>query len=378
MGDSSFTTNNPTVLKGIQVQPAIVSLQKSAQKHLCSEPLFIESNKMSFGSEIGAITNRSTSMFARLANFEPGSREYEELMYRIQCCIQYQQNEIDKSKGIVSKTFPAEWYQLKPNLVTEEDDEETIAQKEFNQRILVDKKPYFMNYVYPTRGQEYKKYIDTSNRKALFQFNLTLEDLLHKESEGTLTEEESLFLHYYHLLMPCDLSPCVMNQICFAVEDAFKGYVLAQNKQIPFDYTILKSGNTYSQSAYRRVKDLYELYVKIVERAKTAHKTFKKQSNEQHNLELMKIRVNFKQEALKLCSNEEELTDMMIDFCYGTGKSKRFVWDVFGEQIVRNLKAKRGSYSFPVQCEAGESEFKFKGLDFKMVQKPVVRGEDGE
>ena len=103
MGDSSFTTNNPTVLKGIQVQPAIVSLQKSAQKHLCSEPLFIESNKMSFGSEIGAITNRSTSMFARLANFEPNSEEYEELMYRIQCCIQYQQNSINQYRSSLNQ-----------------------------------------------------------------------------------------------------------------------------------------------------------------------------------------------------------------------------------------------------------------------------------
>ena len=52
---------------------------------------------MSFGSEIGAITNRSTSMFDVLAKFEPGSREYEELMYRIICSIQYQQNSIKAS-----------------------------------------------------------------------------------------------------------------------------------------------------------------------------------------------------------------------------------------------------------------------------------------
>lgn len=268
--------------------------------------------------------------------------------------------------------MPVEWYQVKPNLVLEEDDDETIDEKEFNLRILVDKKPYFFNYVYPTRGQEYKKYMDTSNRKALFQFNLTLEALLHKELEETLTEDEVLFLHYYHLLMPCDTSPCVMNQICFAIEAAFKGYVPSQNKQVPFDYTILKSGKTYSQSAYRRVKDLYELYVKIIERAKTAHKTFKKQSNEQHNLELMKIRINFKNEALKLCSNEAELTDMMLDFCYGSGKSKRFVWDTFGEQIVENLKAKKGAFSFPVQCEVNEKEFEFKGLPFKMVSKSLM------
>ena len=267
--------------------------------------------------------------------------------------------------------MPVEWYQVAPNLVTEEDSDEVKERKLFNQRVLVDKKPYFFNYVYPTRGQEYKKYMDTSNRKALLQFGLSLGELLHKELKQTLTEEEALFLHYYHLLVPCDLSACVMNQICFAVEEAFEGYIPQQNKNVPFDYTILKSGNTYSQSAYRRVKDLYELYVKIIERAKTEHKTYKKQSNEQHNLELMKIRVNFKQEALKLCSNEAELTDMMLDFCYGGNRSKRFVWDTFGGQIVENLKTKHSVFQFPVLCPASEGEFEFKGLSFKMAQKTL-------
>lgn len=93
--DTIFTTNNPVVLKGIEIQPAIVSLQKSATKMLCEESDFIRSNLMSFGSEIGSITNRSTSMFDALAKFEEGSPEYEELMYRIKCSIQYQQNSID-------------------------------------------------------------------------------------------------------------------------------------------------------------------------------------------------------------------------------------------------------------------------------------------
>ena len=142
-GDTCFSTNNPIIIKGIEEQPALVSLQKSATKLLCTEKDFIKSNKMSFGSEIGSITNRSTSMFDVLSQYEAGSEEYEELMYRIKCSIQYQQNSIDKSKGIVSKSMPVEWYQRKPNIIEETDDEETKAIKAFNQRIMVDRKPYF-------------------------------------------------------------------------------------------------------------------------------------------------------------------------------------------------------------------------------------------
>ena len=94
-GDTTFTTDNPIIIKGVEEQPAIISLQKSATKLLCNENHFIQSNKMSFGSEIGSITIRSTSMFDVLAQYEEGSPEYEELMYRIKCSIQYQQNSID-------------------------------------------------------------------------------------------------------------------------------------------------------------------------------------------------------------------------------------------------------------------------------------------
>ena len=334
---------------------------------LCKEEDFIRSNLMSFGSEIGAITNRSTSMFDALAKFEKGSPEYEELMYRIKCSIQYQQNSIDKSKGIISKSMPVEWYQRKPNIIEETDDEETRAIKEFNQRVLVDRKPYFFAYVYPSMGKEYKQYISNANRKALFQFGMTLDELLHKEKTGELNEEEAVFLHYYHLQLPLSLNSCVMNQICWKVEEAFEGFLTKQSKEVPFDYTLLKSDKVYSSSSYRKVKDLYEIYVRTIERAKTIHKTFKKQSNEQHNLEMMKIRVNFKNEALKLCSNEEELCNMMLDFCYQNGKSKRFVWDTFGSQIIENLKQRQSTFSFPVQAEDGEIEF--KGLRFKMIEK---------
>lgn len=268
--------------------------------------------------------------------------------------------------------MPREWYQTKPNEILEGDDEETIAQKAFNQRLVVNRKPYFFNYVYAIRGREYKQYISNTDRKAMFQFGMSVQELLEREKEGALTDEQKTFLHYYRLLMPCDNSPCVMNKICWAVEKELDGYVAKVNKETEFDGSILKSDKEYSKIAYRRIKDLYELYVKIIERAKTTHKTFKKQSNEQHNLEMLKIKVNFKQEALRLCSNEEELTNMMLDFCYKNGKSKRFVWDVFGERIVENLKEKHKRFHLPVQTDdPDEVEFEFKGLGFKMIEKSL-------
>lgn len=324
---------------------------------------------MSFGSEIGSITNRSTSMFDVLAKYEEGSPEYEELMYRIKCSIQYQQNSIDKSKGIVSKSMPIEWYRRKPNVVDEENDtEEEIKQKLFNQRILVDKKPYFFNYVYPSMMKDYKEYIVSSNRKALYQFNLTIEELLQMEKTNELTDEQREFMRYYHMLMPNNCNPCVMNKICWYIEAEFNGFIGKQNKNVPFDYSVLKSDKKYSPATYRRIHELYEIYVNIIERAKTLHKKYKKQSSEEHANELMKIRTNFKNEALKVCSNEEDLCNMMIDYCYSKGKSKKFVWGLLGEQIVENLLAKNEN-KYKVLVQSDEGEVTFKGLTFKEIEK---------
>ncbi len=266
--------------------------------------------------------------------------------------------------------MPKEWYQVKPNIIKDDDSLEDIETKEFNQSILVDKKPYFFNYVYPDMMKDYKKYIDSANRKALFQFNLSINQLLQREVSGELSEEEEAFLYYYKLQLPNNCNPCLMNKICWRIEQEFDGWVGKQNKSVEFDYEILKTNKLYSQSAYKSIKDLYDLYVNIIERSKTLHKKYKRKSNEEHNVEMLKIKENFKNEALSMCSNEEDLCNMMLDFCYGSGKSKKFVWDLFGEQIVRNLLVKtNGIFNIPIQDEFGDIDF--KGLKFKEVQKQL-------
>ena len=44
------------------------------------------------------------------SSFLKDSTEYNELQYRIICGQNYQQNAIDKMKGIICKTMPKEWY----------------------------------------------------------------------------------------------------------------------------------------------------------------------------------------------------------------------------------------------------------------------------
>lgn len=84
-GDLVFTTDNQVLLDGYRETPVLMCLQRKGDKKAVSESDFVEANIRSFGDEIGKITNRVTTMYDVQSKFEPGSREYEILDYRIQC-----------------------------------------------------------------------------------------------------------------------------------------------------------------------------------------------------------------------------------------------------------------------------------------------------
>ena len=84
-GDLTMITDNPVLVNKYKPLPAIVCEQKKAVKKVSNEEDFITSDINSFGNDIGSITNRATSMFEVRSGFKIGSKEYEELSYRIRC-----------------------------------------------------------------------------------------------------------------------------------------------------------------------------------------------------------------------------------------------------------------------------------------------------
>ena len=59
-----------------------------------TEDDLIKSNKGGFGDKIGSTTNLTTSQISLMNSFEPDSKEYKMLHYRVLCGQQYQQNAI--------------------------------------------------------------------------------------------------------------------------------------------------------------------------------------------------------------------------------------------------------------------------------------------
>ena len=85
-------TDNNVLVSRLQELPAIMCVQRKAQKKIVTEDDAVEANIGSFGDDIGKTTNWITSMFEVQSHFEKGSDEYNVLGYRIMSGQLFQQN----------------------------------------------------------------------------------------------------------------------------------------------------------------------------------------------------------------------------------------------------------------------------------------------
>lgn len=93
-GDLVMLTDNEVLVRNLKVLPALMCVQRKAQKRIVTEEDAIQSNIDSFGDDIGKTTNWITSMFDVQAKFPKNSPQYKELDYRIKCGQLFQQNAI--------------------------------------------------------------------------------------------------------------------------------------------------------------------------------------------------------------------------------------------------------------------------------------------
>lgn len=227
----------------------------------------------------------------------------------------------------------------------------------FEARIVADKKPYFMRYIYPTLMRQYNTYISNTKRKALREFRLSMDELLEKERLGELAKGERDFLFFYRTMMPVGTNNCVMNRICRRFEEEFDGYIVRHSSDTEFDYTIMKSGAEYSQAQYNAILKLYEAYNKRVKDYMQYAKKERIDDGESIMRRIVMIQ-DFRRECDIVCSNKGQLCDILLDICYQREGTKQFVWDIAGEDIIETLaKNNGGCISLPVRDDLGDVSF---------------------
>ena len=337
-GDIVLLTDNSVLVDNFQPMPTIMCAQKKADKVVITEDALIQSNLDGYGDDIGKITNRITAMYDIIAQFPPDSEEYRTLQYRIMCGQHYQQCAIDRAKGIVSRPMPRSWYDPSKDLSA------------LDQRIVANKKPYFMRYIYPAIDRE-----------------------LIAQDPDTMTDAEREFVYFYNRRMPVSINGGVMNYICRKFEEEFDG-IKYNTSNSRFNMSILKSGTKYSQSQYYAIKKLYEQYMAQEHEYHTALKD-ERTDTEELKAHFSQIMLSFRRQCLYICQNSTQLCEILIDLCYKTAASKRFVWGVSAEDIINNLMRKAEYIEFPTKDDNGDIQF--RGQNYTM-QRIAIGGDDND
>lgn len=370
-----FTTNNAVLLRTHENLPALNCIQYAASKKVVTESDVVESNKLGFGSKIGQITNRITCMTSIMANYKPGDQEYEILKYRAQCGQAQQQAEIDKAKGILPNPMPKSWYDLYSIKIDyDNDSEEEIKRKKLYKKICAHKKPYFFMHNYLGIKAEYDKYMANVDLKAYSIFKMSYQDLVNKEHKN---EKEAQFVQWAQHQVPVDMSPSLMNRVCWAIEKELGEFKDAARDN--FNCSMIKSGYKYSKSMFKNIESLYKQY-------KTQISNFEKMKKSEYYLEsdtsddegygdVQQLRDQFAEKCAELCPNQYELCDILIDLCYKGRSSKEIVWHVCGETIIDNLlKNNNKNMYYPEKVDDNE-EFWCCGQRFVM-KKLKIGGDD--
>lgn len=155
-----------------------------------------------------------------------------------------------------------------------------------------------------------------------------------------------------------------MNKICWAIENEFSR-TRESKDDVKFNKNILKTNTGYSKKRYKEIKRIYEEYLDAMK-----SKAYKENSNKTDETEAISrnsVYMNhFINKCYEVCSNEEELSNIIVDLCFKSNSTKKFMWDICGEKIVDNLLKNNNYKSYYIQLDK-DGDIEWQG--FKFIEK---------
>lgn len=362
-GDLLFTTDNEVLMRRQTNLPALRCIQHKAKKEIISEENLIQSNLNGFGSQIGQITNRCTSMTSLMANYTEDDEEYKVLKYRTQCMQAVQQAEIDKAKGI--KTYPMQksWYMLNECKQSDEYSDEYNEKMEFYEKICAHKKPYFFGYNYPSLMKEYRETTNRATTNARQKFRMELEDMVKMyESGADMTLEQKIFVERFLRGLNLDSSKSTCNMICWEIEKVFDKQKCFAPTKVDL-YEMLRSNNAYEATVFNKIlKECKQAEKKRAMRCLIEVLLNKVESEELE--EYYDVEFDMSAALDEICNNEDMLCDLLLDYCYLHNGNKEILWNVCGETLIARLMQDRNLY-YPALDADGEFEVQGKKYTIK-------------
>jgi len=247
--------------------------------------------------------------------------------------------------------MPLTWHDR--HAVNKMEDEE---QRDFYRRIVADKKPYFMRYIYPALMKQYNTYIKNTDRNALRQFGIRVADM-RSAPYSELNEQQREFLRYYDYRMPVGTNDCVMNRICRRFEEEFDSHVKKHNERVTFDYSIMRGDAEYTPFQYQSIKKLHDAYCKQI-RNYAVVAGYERIDDIETLATLTMLNDEFRKQCAIVCPDREELSSIILDICYRKSSTKKFAWEMCGAEIIKHLLDRNGQkFNVPVSDATGDFEY---------------------
>lgn len=310
---------------------------------------------LAFDSKIGYITNLGTTFYEMQSQYEKGSKEYEELSRRLMLCCIEQNRTIDAAKGLETKPFPKHWTSFQK--INDDDTEEEKARKEFENKLVIEKKPEFMKHLYSHYSNIYKTFKDDFNLYSQIKFGKKIDDLTEEDKQNVEIQE---MLKYYDKKNPLLETNGVMNKVCRYMESKLKD-INKKSKNCDNQKIFDKIFNHRIELDNKKLDLMIEKYKQYLDFKKT-----KQLANSPYSTYEQYFKYLRNDCLEKISCNIKELANLSVYICYKLypNKPKDFCWDVFGGGIVDNLSENKLSVSVPHLDENGDIEY--LGQRYKM------------
>ena len=357
--DIIATTSNQTMINGVHKGeiPIVYEPPKAEKKDITPENLY-KADTFTFGSIIGAITNKTTNMYALLPLFKKDSEEYDTLMHRLKMGCKLQSAQIDKAKiGKKVKGIPKGWVEY---LSESEAKDMKVENRELHNALLCDKHPYFFIYLYRDTYKKYKNYYDGYNKLAKIQFNMDIEEIKRLPRKD---KDQREFLDNFKKYLPVIDSSCEMNRICHYMEsinfNIKKKLKKTENSQL--FKVFLKENVEKDEENYGKILKIVENLKKELD-TKTKSLSLSTKNMGMKDSKEMKENIirRTKLELNHITSDKHELTNYLVEIFYVEKPSynKGVLFQLCGKYMVDHVRENCGSKVFvPVKDPNGEVTF---------------------
>lgn len=351
--DIVATTNNNYFINGILGNNiAVVYEAHKPPKEKIEKKKLAKIAGVGFNTQIGYLTNLSTTLYEMQSQYAVGSVEWGELEERLKFCCKLQSMQIDKAKGLDIDEIPKHWTEFRYAIKLDG------GEKGLNCKLLIEDRPYFMRYRYSKYNKEYKNVVRDFNRYVSMAYgeDKTLE---HKESQ-----EYADLVKFYKKRNGLLETSGTMNRICMYMEKELAGV-----KNTRF--------GEYAEEAYEVLFDtniqMSEGNIQKMLDIRTEYLDFKKNTklSDSKYVTWEQYFKNIREKCFVEISNDiKELANIAVYICYKLfpNKPKDFCWDCFGGGIKKNVLNNSTMAFIPTLCEYGDIDY----LGKKYIQTPLV------